>query len=247
MLEEMLNYLQDCSIKMISSAEWSEKQGLLVVPSYNLLEMLEDVCEEHMSLSDYVQQQRQELQNLSNDDVWRKIAESNLFHLEPELRNLNGKGFEEIYKLSSSNTINDSFLDEAYIESTVSSFELDKAWINERNEYEEEQVIVMSLPKETAFEAALWMPMGGFNECPLPLYQAAIMKKWQEQYDAKPIAVTQDSWILRAEGSPATFEEALVLAKEHVLFCQYVLEEFSTIGEYADYLMKESVWYFWWD
>ncbi|WP_238600699.1 DUF4253 domain-containing protein [Metasolibacillus meyeri] len=244
MVEEMLNYLQKCPIKVLSSAEWSEQEGLLIVPAYNLLEMLEEVCEEYDTLSDFVQQQRQDMQNISMEDIWRKIGKSNLFHLELELSE---KSFEEIYQLSSSHTINESLLDEAYKESHVSSFIVEEEWINERNEYEEGQVIVMTLPKEKAFEAALWMPMGGFNECPLPLYQAIIMKHWQEQYGAKPVAVTQDSWILKAEKKPTTFEEALQLAKEHVLYCQYVLEAFSTIGEYADYLMKEPVWYFWWD
>ncbi|MCT6925786.1 DUF4253 domain-containing protein [Metasolibacillus sp.] len=244
MLEEMLGYLQGQPTKVMSATQWSEKEGVLIVPSYNLSEMLEEVYEEHESLSNFVQQQRQQMQHISMDDVWRKIAESNLFHLELELSK---KSFEEIYQLSSSQTINESFLDEVQKESDVSSFIIDEQWIDERNEYEEGKVIVMAVPTEKAFEATLWMPMGGFNECPLPLYQAMVMKHWQEQYDAKPIAVTQDCWVLKAENKPTTFEAALALAKEHVLFCQYVLEAFSTIGEYADYLMKESVWYFWWD
>jgi hypothetical protein len=31
------------------------------------------------------------------------------------------------------------------------------------------------------------------------------------------------------------------------MFCQYVLESFDSIGQYADYLMKQEIWYFWWD
>ncbi|MFS0571628.1 DUF4253 domain-containing protein [Brevibacillus sp. 179-C9.3 HS] len=32
-----------------------------------------------------------------------------------------------------------------------------------------------------------------------------------------------------------------------LIFCQYLLDDFPTLGHYADYLMKQDVWYFWWD
>lgn len=89
--------------------------------------------------------------------------------------------------------------------------------------------------------------MGGFNECPLPLYQAVLFKAWKDEYGAVPLLVKEDTWVLRADKLPATDEEALQLAKEHFLFCQYVLETFDTVGEYAAFLKKEPVWHFWWD
>jgi len=85
MVEEMLNYLQKCSTKVLSSEEWFENQGLLIVPAYNLLVKFEEVCDEYATLSDFVQQQLQELHNISIDDAWRKIGETNLFPVELEL------------------------------------------------------------------------------------------------------------------------------------------------------------------
>ncbi|WP_458119809.1 DUF4253 domain-containing protein [Paenibacillus sp. Z6-24] len=42
-------------------------------------------------------------------------------------------------------------------------------------------------------------------------------------------------------------EQALQLAKQHMLFSPYVPEPFDTIGKYASYLKQQDIWYFWWD
>lgn len=93
----------------------------------------------------------------------------------------------------------------------------------------------------------MWVPMGGYNECPLPVYQSVIFRHFQQQYGANILAVTGDTWVLQASRRPQTAEEALQLAKEHFIFCQYVLEDQPTLGHYADSLLKQDVWYFWWD
>ncbi|MBE1555654.1 hypothetical protein [Sporosarcina limicola] len=50
------------------------KYELLILPGDNLLEMLENVCDEEGSLSAYVRHQLVEAQNLSVEDAWRKIV-----------------------------------------------------------------------------------------------------------------------------------------------------------------------------
>ena len=109
---------------------------------------------------------------------------------------------------------------------------------------EDEQVILLTLPAEAGYEAPLWVPMGGYNECPLPEHQSVIFKHFQQTYQIKIVAVSEDTWILQAGKRPRTFDEALRLAKEHFIFCQYVMDGFPTLGHYADYLMKHDIWYF---
>ncbi|OWR28784.1 hypothetical protein CDO73_17310 [Saccharibacillus sp. O23] len=120
----------------------------------------------------------------------------------------------------------------------------DRAWI-ERNE--EEALLLLDLPEKQAWTAPLVVPMGGYNECPQPLDQAVMFRDWQRRFGAVPAAVTEDSWLLRVKQRPETDEEALDLAKEHFIFCQYVLESFQTIGQYAAYLKTAGTWEFWWD
>ncbi|PGZ93518.1 hypothetical protein COE51_23680 [Bacillus pseudomycoides] len=85
------------------------------------------------------------------------------------------------------------------------------------------------------------------HQNPLPLYQSLIFKHWQDQYEITLLAVSDDTWIVQAGKCPETQEEALRLAKDHFIYCHYVLESYPTLGHYTDYLMKHDVWYFWWD
>ncbi|OWA37895.1 hypothetical protein B9G55_02280 [Saccharibacillus sp. O16] len=120
----------------------------------------------------------------------------------------------------------------------------DSTWIER---HEEGELLLLDLPIADAWQAPFIVPMGGYNECPQPFEQAVLFRDWQQRFDAVPTAVAQDTWLLQVKRRPQTREEALHLAKEHVMFCQYVLESFETIGQYAEYLQQADRWEFWWD
>ncbi|WP_431809319.1 DUF4253 domain-containing protein [Brevibacillus agri] len=111
---------------------------------------------------------------------------------------------------------------EELAETNPEPFDIDQAWVEQRIE-EGDSLVVLNLPQERGYEAPLWVPMGGYNECPLPVYQSVIFRHFQQQYGANILAVTGDTWVLQASRRPQTAEEALQLAKEHFIFCQYVL------------------------
>lgn len=122
-------------------------------------------------------------------------------------------------------------------------------WDYENNRTEE--LILAKIPTENPWELAVWLPMGGFNSCPLPSEQAAIMKRWYEKYGARPAVVSSNTWEFAVPHPLTDKTEALALAFEHYAFCPDRAEGYArdayTVGNLADSLMKSKIWFFWWD
>ena len=114
------------------------------------------------------------------------------------------------------------------------------------------EVILAKIPVTKPWELASWVPMGGFNDCPLPEEQVAIMKYWYEKYKACPGCVSYDTWeFILPEPAVTQKDAAIDLALEQYAFCydrveQYGGENYCT-GTLADTLLRSTVWYFWWD
>ena len=110
------------------------------------------------------------------------------------------------------------------------------------------EIIIAKIPAENPWELAIWMPMGGFNDCPLPEEQAAVFRYWNDKYGAVPVAVSYDTWQMKLTNPPMSEEEAELLAKEYYAFCPDAVEQgMETIRELASTLINSSMWFFWWD
>ncbi|MFJ5718205.1 DUF4253 domain-containing protein [Neobacillus sp. NPDC093127] len=111
-----------------------------------------------------------------------------------------------------------------------------------------EKLILAKIPTDKPWEVAAWVPMGGFNECPLPEEQVAVFKYWYEKYGATPALITPDVWELFVGNPPKTQEESELLAWEQFGFCaDIVWQGVGTVNALAGTLINSSVWYFWWD
>lgn len=109
-------------------------------------------------------------------------------------------------------------------------------------------LIVAKIPTVNPWEAAAWIPMGGFNACPAPEEQAAVFKRWYELYGAVPAVATYDIWQTYVENPPAGREEAQKLALEQFAFCDdIVFQGVDTVNALAGTLKDAPTWYFWWD
>lgn len=110
-----------------------------------------------------------------------------------------------------------------------------------------EEALLYLIPDKECWKLPLWFPMGGFNECPTPEEQAAVFKKWHEEYGAVPYYVSEDTWKLRVERLPSR-RDIHRLAKEQLLFCIDLLALFpGGIKQLEEHLLKSDVWTFWWD
>ncbi|MFF2448240.1 DUF4253 domain-containing protein [Neobacillus sp. NPDC058068] len=111
-----------------------------------------------------------------------------------------------------------------------------------------EKIILAKIPTDKPWEVAAWVPMGGFNECPLPEEQVAVFKYWYEKYGATPALITPDVWELFVGNPPKTQEESELLAWEQFGFCgDIVWQGVGTVNSLSGTLINSSVWYFWWD
>lgn len=109
-------------------------------------------------------------------------------------------------------------------------------------------IIIAKIPTDKPWEVAAWVPMGGFNDCPLPEEQVAVFKYWYEKYRATPALVTPDVWELFVENPPKTQEESEILAWEQFGFCgDIVWQGVGTVNSHAGTLINSPQWYFWWD
>jgi len=120
------------------------------------------------------------------------------------------------------------------------------------------EIILAKLPTLNSWEAAIYIPMGGFNDCPLPEDQAAVMKYWYEKHGAIPAMVSHDTWefaatpILQTEEISETDEEMLMaLAIEQFAFCLDRIDQYGSenyvLGNLASSLAVSTKWFFWWD
>ena len=109
--------------------------------------------------------------------------------------------------------------------------------------------LLLEIPTKNPWEVVVYVPFGGWNECPVPEEMAAICRYWFEKYGAVPAVITHDTLEFLLP-KPIEKDEAMEVAKEHIAFCTDRVSqctESGTIGEVADTLWRSTVWEFWWD
>lgn len=225
---------------------------VLICSGENIEEMLEEAADGEESIRPYVEKQTQAAEGLSAEQALHGLADAVIAEMGGggEIASERGSGLNDSYRAYAAQWEDGiAMLDEqvpaaADRGAQASAALPDLAWIER---HEDDGLLLLDLPEKQAWTTPLIVPMGGYNECPQPLEQAVMFRDWQRRFGALPAAVTEDSWLLRVKRRPETDEEALDLAKEHFIFCQYVLESFETIGQYAAYLKAAHTWEFWWD
>jgi hypothetical protein len=108
--------------------------------------------------------------------------------------------------------------------------------------------VIALAPVREAWQVPVYLRWGGWNECPDPSEQAAIMKRWGERYGAEVIGMSGDQVEMRVARPPQDREGALALAHEQFVFCtDNVTQGTQTIEALAASLLGAHVWHFWWD
>ena len=103
------------------------------------------------------------------------------------------------------------------------------------------------VPSRSGYDVPAMLGFGGFNDCPEPAEQSAVLKRWQERYGAQPVFLHVDTLELKITRPPADRDEAMNLAWEQYLYCTDLLETHGTVAELAAHLMGAERWHFWWD
>jgi hypothetical protein len=104
-------------------------------------------------------------------------------------------------------------------------------------------VTLAYIPAQTSADIPAFLKLGSWNAVPDANVFVALLRKWQRDYGAELVALRVDCMDVRVARKPATQEEALILAREHLKFCATG----ATIAETAAELMETDWWHFWWD
>jgi len=110
-----------------------------------------------------------------------------------------------------------------------------------------DQVVITVLPTNETWQAACYLKIGGYNDMPLPQQHSALWKYWQQQYGASIAGVRGEIVEFTVKRPPKTREDALVLAKQHWIYCGDLYQEVGSVERLAARLLNAPVWFFWWD
>ncbi len=78
----------------------------------------------------------------------------------------------------------------------------------------------------------------------------AVLRSWEDRYDARVVALGFDTMIVSVGRPPGTAEEARALAAEHYAFCPDNIDQSPPhdLDVYAEKaVLNQEVWSFWWD
>src|SRR5262249_26265456 len=110
------------------------------------------------------------------------------------------------------------------------------------------EVFVGLVPTTESWQVPIYLQFGGFNDCPHPDAQGAVLRSWQEKYGAGLFCLRSDVLGLEVERAPREGEGALELAREQFLFCRDIVEQGTqSLERLAAELLGGELWFFWWD
>ncbi|WP_137234230.1 DUF4253 domain-containing protein [Streptomyces sp. BPSDS2] len=78
----------------------------------------------------------------------------------------------------------------------------------------------------------------------------AVLRSWEDRYDARVVALGFDTMIVSVGRPPGTIEEARALAAEHYAFCPDNIDQSPPydLDVYAEKaILNQEAWSFWWD
>ncbi|MFE9407084.1 DUF4253 domain-containing protein [Streptomyces sp. NPDC006530] len=75
----------------------------------------------------------------------------------------------------------------------------------------------------------------------------AVLRSWEQRYGARVVEIGLDGLRLSVTARPDGLDEALPVAAEHVAFCpDNVFRGTESLTDYAEELVEEKCWSFWW-
>ncbi|WP_329492855.1 DUF4253 domain-containing protein [Kitasatospora herbaricolor] len=77
---------------------------------------------------------------------------------------------------------------------------------------------------------------------------ASVLSSWEERFGAQVVAVGFDTLELSVAAPPGNFDEALLVAAEHLALCpDNILQGVGALSVYAEHLVEADNWTLWWD
>jgi hypothetical protein len=104
------------------------------------------------------------------------------------------------------------------------------------------------VPASHGWQLPAVLQFGGWNDCPAPEVQVAVLRYWHERYGSELTLVGRDTLEFTVSRPPTTRNAAMALAEEQYAYCYDIVEQgVDTIEALAAILLHGRTWYFWWD
>ena len=111
-----------------------------------------------------------------------------------------------------------------------------------------ERVSIVIVPTRDSWAAPAFLKYGGWNECPGPAEQVALLRYWHDAYNTDVATMASDIIELSVPRPISTRQEALAVAEQQFLYCSDIVHQGTeTIDCLADEITGAPFWYFWWD
>jgi hypothetical protein len=108
--------------------------------------------------------------------------------------------------------------------------------------------VVMLINVEHSSDVPAHLGFGGWNECPSPELQVAVLREWRKEYNAVPACITNDVLECVVVKRPQTEAEAIKLAAEQWIFCEDIVSQGTElVRNLGMELWRSPNWFFWWD
>ena len=110
-------------------------------------------------------------------------------------------------------------------------------------------IVIAKIPAQHPADIPVYLPTGGWNNCPSTNTQLAIAHYWYEKYGAYIAAVGGDKELEFNVTRPSTNpEDTKRLAAEQYIFCPELVGPIcSSFEELAQGIYRNRQWYFWWE
>ena len=108
--------------------------------------------------------------------------------------------------------------------------------------------VVLLVRVEHSYDVPAHLGFGGWNDCPAPELQVAVLREWHKKYNAVPACITGDVLECALVKRPQTEQEAMKLAAEQWIFCDDIVSQGTqTVRKLAMEIWRSPNWFFWWD
>jgi hypothetical protein len=104
-------------------------------------------------------------------------------------------------------------------------------------------------PCNNSYEIPAILAYGGWNGSPTPSEHVAILWYWQDLYNARLQALSDDTLELAVGQPPKSAAVALAIARDHFSYADisHSLGMYPNVGALASVLPGSDHWHFWWD
>lgn len=110
------------------------------------------------------------------------------------------------------------------------------------------KVDLVFVPTENLWEIPAYFSFGGWNDCPTPAEHCALLKYWSRSIEMTLDFIWDEGFCLHMVEPPASFEDAVQLAREYACYCPDIFDQGQDSMEmHVARILAPYPRTFWWD